>query len=190
MRMGKQPAGFRDCGALAIRRRLTPEIRRRVRDQANSDCTVRRTLAGVPGTGWGTDQSQPYPSSPRARRRGRRGSERLSKGVRKGKLTLDQDVGASNESLPSRSKTRSTPRPLVILAQSAVAAQPSERPLNDPPPRQHFELRLALGRTTPTRSIQTAGKSWPRARSRVEEDPSARSSGLDNWPGSRVDDSR
>src|SRR5512143_2321936 len=36
-------------------------------------------------------------------------------------------------------------RPLVILAQSAVAAQPGERPLDDPTPLQDLELLLPLG---------------------------------------------
>src|SRR5271165_3733172 len=36
-------------------------------------------------------------------------------------------------------------RPLVILAQPAISAQPGERPLDDPPPRQHLELLLPLG---------------------------------------------
>src|SRR5512142_3553486 len=36
-------------------------------------------------------------------------------------------------------------RPLVILAQPPVPPQPGERPLDDPTPRQHLELRLALG---------------------------------------------
>src|SRR5512144_997590 len=46
-------------------------------------------------------------------------------------------------------------RPLVVLAQPTIPAQPRERPLHDPTPRQHLDLLrltfLRLGRTTNSR---------------------------------------
>ena len=62
----------------------------------------------------------------------------------KAKITPVQDVGASDGSSRCRSSdSLDSGRPLVILAQPPIPAQPGERPLHDPTPLQHLE-RLAL----------------------------------------------